>query len=410
MSCRGHSFPQISFWVPPKPFQKSQNVCVSGTMLRTTTALPSLNPLALRAVKRRLLAFCVTASSGEKGGGWKARWKPPEMVGENVLRLIAGATASPIAQFVPAPTTFLHSLDPRVKLVIIFIPVSPIRYPYRSFVWLLTLVVLPARSHVVMRVGIVVYLSLLSILTLPKQIWKDQLGRVFFLSGVLFLMLALGSDGVPPLVQSRSPPASVTGLPSLPMSLDGYSYSIIKLGPLQLTRKGLSVATTAACLSFTVGISLIMVFQSASLCLATTMPEQLASAFRWFMMPLECVGVPVSEMILTLLLSLRFINIVFDEVRNAALGIVARGINWKSLTFMETLDVFAMYIRRIFTNIFSHADQISQAMIVRGFRGNSRTHKLYFLSSSSFGLCDAVSVVCLLALVAAAILTEHFLV
>ncbi|XP_031500461.1 protein ABCI12, chloroplastic [Nymphaea colorata] len=386
MSCRVHSFPPISFWVPPKPFQKLQNVCVSGTMSRTTTALPSLNPLALRAVKRRLLAFCVTASSGEKGGGWKARWNPPEMVGENVLRLIAGATASPIAQFVPAPTTFLHSLDPRVKLV-----------------WLLTLVVLPARSHVVMRVGIVVYLSLLSILTLPKQIWKDQLGRVFFLSGVLFLMLALGSDGVPPLVQSRSPPASVTGLPSLPMSLDGYSYSIIKLGPLQLTRKGLSVATTAACLSFTV-------FQSASLCLATTMPEQLASAFRWFMMPLECVGVPVSEMILTLLLSLRFITIVFDEVRNAALGIVARGINWKSLTFMETLDVFAMYIRRIFTNIFSHADQISQAMIVRGFRGNSRTHKLYCLSSSSFGLCDAVSVVCLLALVAAAILTEHFLV
>lgn len=72
-------------------------------------------------------------------------------------------------------------------------------------------------------------------------------------------MLALGSDGVPPLVQSRSPPASVTGLPSLPMSLDGYSYSIIKLGPLQLTRKGLSVATTAACLSFTVGIFLIIV-------------------------------------------------------------------------------------------------------------------------------------------------------
>ncbi|CAN6452798.1 unnamed protein product [Victoria cruziana] len=345
-----------------------------------------MNLLASRAKERRFMAFSVRAASGEEGGGWKARWRPPDMVGENVLRLISGATTSPIAQFIPAPVTFLHSLDPRVKLV-----------------WLLTLVVLPARSHVVMRVGIVVYLSLLSISTLPKQIWKDQLGRVFFLSGVLFLMLALGSDGVPPLVQSRSPPASVTGLPSLPMSLDGYSYSIIKLGPLQLTRKGLSVATTAACLSFTV-------FQSASLCLATTMPEQLASALRWLMVPLEYVGVPVSEIILTLLLSLRFINIVFDEVRNAALGIVARGINWKSLTFMETLDVFAMYIQRIFRNIFNHADQISQAMIVRGFRGNSRTHKLYCLWSSSFGLRDAVSVVCLLALVAAAVLTERFLV
>lgn len=67
------------------------------------------------------MAFSVRAASGEEGGGWKARWRPPDMVGENVLRLIAGATTSPIAQFIPAPVTFLHSLDPRVKLVIIFL-------------------------------------------------------------------------------------------------------------------------------------------------------------------------------------------------------------------------------------------------------------------------------------------------
>lgn len=36
---------------------------------------------------------------------------------------------------------------------------------------------------------------------------------------------------------------------------------------------------------------------------------------RWFMLPLTRIGVPVGEIILTLLLSLRFINLVFDEVR-----------------------------------------------------------------------------------------------
>jgi hypothetical protein len=38
---------------------------------------------------------------------------------EQVLRLISGAAATPICQFVDSPRTFLHSVDPRVKLVTI---------------------------------------------------------------------------------------------------------------------------------------------------------------------------------------------------------------------------------------------------------------------------------------------------
>lgn len=72
------------------------------------------------------------------------------------------------------------------------------------------------------------------------------------LSGILFVMLGLGADGAPALVQSRTPPPAMMGLMHIPASLGGYSYLIMKLGPLQFTRKGLSVASTAACLTFTV--------------------------------------------------------------------------------------------------------------------------------------------------------------
>jgi energy-coupling factor transporter transmembrane protein EcfT len=195
----------------------------------------------------------------------------------------------------------------------------------------LALVVLPARSNIYLRFGLVAYLTLLSMWVLPNHIWKDQLGRVALLSGIIFIMLGFGSDGAPSLVQTRTPPPSVIGLPNIPTSTNGYSYTIMKLGPLQFTRKGLSVASTSACLSFAI-------FQSASLCLTTTTPEQLASALWWFMIPLKHIGVPVPEIILTLLLSLRFINLVFDEVRNSALAIVARRINWEKLATMETID------------------------------------------------------------------------
>ncbi|KAG2619443.1 protein ABCI12, chloroplastic-like [Panicum virgatum] len=309
-----------------------------------------------------------------------AEWIPRAAAGragagpEQVLRLISGAAATPVCQFVDKPRTFLHSVDPRVKLV-----------------WLLALVVLPARSNIYMRFGLVVFLALLSVWVLPNHVWKDQLGRVALLSGFIFIMLGFGADGAPSLVQTRTPPSSVLGIPNIPCSTSGYSYTIMKLGPLQFTRKGLSVASTSASLSFAI-------FQSASLCLTTTTPEQLASALWWFMIPLKHIGVAVPEIILTLLLSLRFINLVFDEVRNSALAIVARRINWKKLTAMETIDIFFNYIRRIFKNIFDHAEQISKAMIARGFRGDPSNHKIYFLTESSFGFADLFSLLCLFAL------------
>ncbi|KAJ4772680.1 Energy-coupling factor transporter transmembrane protein EcfT [Rhynchospora pubera] len=335
-----------------------------------------------------LLISCSAASSSGDGRS-PPKWTSWVPLGggfspEKILRLISGATSSPICQFIDAPRTFLHSLDPRVKLV-----------------WLLGLVLIPARSHLYMRLGLVLYLSLLSILVLPSDVWKDQLGRVALLSGILFIMLGFGSDGVAAVAQTRTPPASLTGLPHLPSSVQGYSYSIFKLGPLQFTRKGLSVATTSACLTFTI-------FQSASLCLATTPPEQLAFALWWFMTPLRNVGVPVSEITLTLLLSLRFISLVFDEVRDGAVAIVARRVNWSQLSSLETLDIFVSYIRRIFNNIFNHSEQISQAMIVRGFDGECENHKFYF-QEPSVGVKDFVSLLCFFALVAAAAVSDRLM-
>ncbi|XP_066365738.1 protein ABCI12, chloroplastic-like isoform X3 [Miscanthus floridulus] len=283
--------------------------------LPAAKAAPSWLPLPAKPGARRrgsrvALLVCSASPSPSGGDGAAAsaatkwvEWIPraaasagSAAVPEQVLRLISGAAATPICQFVDSPRTFLHSVDPRVKLV-----------------WLLALVVLPARSNIYMRFGLVVFLALLSMWILPNHVWKDQLGRVALLSGFLFIMLGFGADGAPSLAQTRTPPPSVLGIPNIPCSTSGYSYTIFKLGPLQFTRKGLSVASTSASLSFAI-------FQSASLCLTTTTPEQLASALWWFMIPLKHIGVPVPEIILTLLLSLRFINLVFDEFSSTMSG------------------------------------------------------------------------------------------
>ncbi|KAL3634554.1 hypothetical protein CASFOL_021608 [Castilleja foliolosa] len=329
-----------------------------------------------------------TAAGSNNGVGpisknWE-KWVPRNFfAAEKVFGAIYGATSSPIAQYISSPTTFLHRVDPRIKMA-----------------WLLALVILPAKSDVTMRVGLVAFLALLSTWVQPTEVWKDQLGRVTLLCGILFVLTGLGTDSAPSLLRSRSPPASLTGLSGPPPSFEGYKYVIMKFGPLQLTQKGLSAATTAACLTFTI-------FQSASLCLTTTMPEQLAFALQWFIRPLAKVGVPVSEVIFTLLLSLRFINLVFDEVRNVALGIVSRRIKWQQLTTLETIDVFFTYIRRIFNNIYTHAAQITQAMIVRGFRGDCDTHRVLLSAGSSTIIANIVSCSCLVGLIFAATLSNY---
>ena len=71
--------------------------------------------------------------------------------------------------------------------------------------------------------------------------------------------------------------------------------------------------------------------QSASLCLTTTPAEELALGLKFWLAPLRVVGAPVDEICMTLLLSLRFMSVVFDELRNLSLGLAARSVPWKRL-------------------------------------------------------------------------------
>ena len=71
--------------------------------------------------------------------------------------------------------------------------------------------------------------------------------------------------------------------------------------------------------------------QAASLVLITTPPEQIALALRTLLAPLRLVGVSVGRLSLSLLLALRFLSLVFEEIRALALGLAVRGVDWAAL-------------------------------------------------------------------------------
>ena len=102
-----------------------------------------------------------------------------------------------------------------------------------------------------------------------------------------------------------------------PDSLPPASYVLFNFWFLRVTRKSLGLALRAGAFQFTV-------LQCVSLTLSTTKAEDLVESLRWFLRPLRAAGVPGQEIALSLLLSLRFVSLVFEEVRNLVIGIASR--------------------------------------------------------------------------------------
>ncbi|KAL5565521.1 hypothetical protein UlMin_028685 [Ulmus minor] len=266
---------------------------------------------------RKKLSFRIRASASDNGGAvkWVNYLPTGAFAADKILRLIAGAS-SPICQYMSSPSMFLHSIDPIIKLL---------------------------NGHQILRCdGVVLLAHLLSLILwvfFCHQLLYDQLGRVSLISGILFIMLGLGADGVPSL---------------------RLFYSILKLGPLQFTRKGLSVASTVAF-------------------------KQLASALRWFMLPLASIGVPVVDIILTLMLSLRLVSLVFDEYVNVAMVTVQKNITNVITDVGEIFDGE----RRIYSSSY-HAFHVSLTSHLQ------ISVKMTYLFSFFFSLFDFTWIFCLI--------------
>jgi len=275
--------------------------------------------------------------------------KPPMQ--QKVLTKFLELPTVPIGQYVASPTSYLHKLDSRLKQA-----------------WLVALLLCPSMANEpVERVCVCLFLVLASATSLPRKVWGSHTRNLGVLALALFVFAAIGSDGVPLLTQPREPAAALEGLENVEgiALLTSYKYAILNFGPIHVTRRGVIIATNAACVTFTA-------LQSAHMALCTTTPESLAFAMRWYLTPLKKVfKVETDEIVFTLLLALRFTSIVFEETRNLSLGLASRGLDWKNLGFRGSIDVFMQLLARLMDSLFANAKAISEAAESRGYNSNS---------------------------------------
>ncbi|YAI82995.1 MAG: energy-coupling factor transporter transmembrane component T family protein [cyanobacterium endosymbiont of Rhopalodia sterrenbergii] len=252
----------------------------------------------------------------------------------------------PIGLYLEKPITWLHQLDPRVKLV-----------------WLMTFLASPILAHPLWQLGVVGILILLTIAArIPLRVWRQQMGWLIILSILIFIITAIAPDGL----AINAQPRLWDGDLSLPQPT-GYNYILLDKGRL-ITRRSVELGIRISTLIF------ILVY-STNLYLLTTAPEEITAGLEDLLEPLRYLKLPITEIMLTLTLSLRFIPLVLEELQNLARSIRTRAINWKKLGIKRALQVWLIVVEKLLENLLMRAEEIAVAMEVRGFT-NPNEHRV----------------------------------
>lgn len=291
--------------------------------------------------------------------------------------------ALPLGLYLEQPITWLHRLDPRTKLA-----------------WLMSFLALPVLASPQWRIAIVGLLILLTLSArIPLRVWRQQMGWLLLLGIYVFALVAIAPDGLnaeahprlpqnelafaqqpntlPPVAPPKvwynpfqTPPKAVVDYgqklkrPDLPQPTD-YRYVLYERGPIKVTRRSLDLGIRVSTLLFTL-------IYSTNLFLLTTAPEEVTAGLEDLMQPLRRFNLPVTEIALTLTLSLRFIPLVLEEFQNLVRSVRTRAINWKKLGFKRTAQVWMSIAERLLENLLLRAEQIASAMKVRGFTTPNR--------------------------------------
>lgn len=273
----------------------------------------------------------------------------------------------PIGLHLEQPVTWLHRLDVRVKLA-----------------WLLSILLTPVLAGWEWRVALVVMLIGLTLSArIPWRVWRQQMGWLMLLALLVAGLILVMPDGIavsqqPPLptqdaISSLDMPPET--LLALPLATDGYRYVIFDWHWIKITQQSMQLALRVGTLLFTL-------IYGTNLFLLTTAPEEITAGLEELMQPLRWFKVPVTEIALTVTLSLRFIPLVLEEVQNLVRSVRTRAINWRKLGMRRGVQIWIMVAERLIENLLLRAEQIASAMDVRGFtqpnQHQVQWHKLKF--------------------------------
>ncbi len=250
----------------------------------------------------------------------------------------------PLGLYLEQPVTWLHHLDARLKLA-----------------WLMTFLLTPLMADSLWRLVLVGVLLLLTALAkVPLRAFGRQLAWLMVVGSLILVITALMPDGFALVYQPRGINPDVT-------PTTAYNYTLWRYPPLWPGQGGLLITRRSLELGVRLSTLLFTLIYSTSLYLLTTSPEEITAGLEALMLPLRRLRLPVTEIALTLTLSLRFIPLVLEEIQNLGRSIRTRAIDWRKLGLGGAIKIWLMLAGRVLENLLLRAEQVASAMQVRGF-------------------------------------------
>jgi energy-coupling factor transport system permease protein len=266
----------------------------------------------------------------------------------DVLRQIPiGQYAAPDPAEPAGGASWLRRLDPRLKLA-----------------WSLVFLVTPILAGPIWRLSLVGLLLLITAVSgLSWRLWRRSLPLLLALALLVGGLAALLPAGSAPPAALQRPPTELRLEPgppgSAPPERSGTPWVLLRQGPLVVTRRSAELGLNGATMLFTQ-------VHSANLLLLSTSPEQLVWAIGWLLAPLARLGWPVERLGFTLLLALRFLPLVQEELQNLLRSVATRAVNFKRLGWKAGLGLVLAVGERLLANVLLRAEQGAEALLARG--------------------------------------------
>lgn len=245
-----------------------------------------------------------------------------------------------IGQYLPG-NSFIHRLDPRTKLMIIFSFVCVIFFANHWTGYLLFTL-------------FTIYSIALSKVSLPFLL-KGITPIWFFIVLTFFLHILITREG-----------EVLWEIGSFPIYEEGI-------------QRGIEISWR---------LLILVVF--TSLLTLTTAPMEITDALESLLSPLKRWKLPIHELALMMSISLRFIPTLMDETDRISKAQASRGVDLKSGTLKDRMYASIPLLIPLFIGAFKRAEDLATAMEVRGYAGGEGRTKLRELQ---FTYLDGVAAV-----------------
>ena len=228
-----------------------------------------------------------------------------------------------IGQYLPFDT-FMHRLDPRVKLIGVFAYIITIFF-VDDFISFIPFAILLIAMLYTAKIPI-------------KSVFKS-------LRPLLFIII-------------------ITAIINL---FTAPGNTLVSFGKLTITDQG--VYRTI----FTI-IRLVLIILTTSMLTYTTSPMELTDGLEKLFSPLKRFGFPAGELAMMISISLRFIPTLFDEANKIRMAQMARGADFESGNIINRATAMIPLLVPLFINAFKRSDELATAMEARMYRiGEDRT-------------------------------------